>query len=353
VKVSEFLRKTPAPVIYGVSLCLILAIGALDYITGTELSISILYLLPVAMASWWVGRRPAILAAAFASVTWLTADLLSHHAYSMAAIPYWNAIVRLGFFLIVSESLAALKASRTRQDELSQFIVHDLRSPLGNVISGLETLQEISEDRLDDSQVLLIQTALSSSGRMLTLIDSLLDLARLEHGSMPVAPVDTDVAEIVVSSLQQVVNMASQREVVLVSDISEPALRLCADPDLTNRVIVNLLANAIRVSPPESSVVVKAGRTRDGRVWLSVTDTGPGIPAKWLDKVFDKFSQIDARKTGGFKGSGLGLAFCRRAVEAQGGRIWLESEVNKGTTVTFTLPPGAAHGGDGEESPAA
>ncbi len=342
MKVSESLRKSPRPVVYGISLCLIVAIGAIDYITGTELSISILYLLPVSMASWWVGQRPAILAAALASATWLAADLFSHHVYSMAAIPYWNAVVRLGFFLIVSESLAALQASRTRQDELSQFIVHDLRSPLGNVISGLETLKEISGDQLDESQTTVIQTVLSSSGRMLTLIDSLLDLARLEHGSMPVNPVDTGVEQIVEASLQQVVNMATQREVILVSDLSEPGLRLCADPDLTNRVIVNLLANAIRVSQPEASVVARAGRMEDGRVWISVTDTGPGIPEKWLNKVFDKFSQIGARKTGGFKGSGLGLAFCRRAVEAQGGRIWLESQVNKGTTVTFTLPAGDA-----------
>jgi signal transduction histidine kinase len=131
------------------------------------------------------------------------------------------------------------------------------------------------------------------------------------------------------------------------SDFSEPGLKLCADPDLTNRVIVNLLANAIRVSQPEASVVVKAGRMDDDRVWVSITDSGPGIPEKWLNKVFDKFSQIDARKTGGFKGSGLGLAFCRRAVEAQGGRIWLDSKINMGTTVTFTLPAGSPQCGSG------
>jgi NtrC-family two-component system sensor histidine kinase KinB len=340
VKVSELLRKAPRPATYGICLLLIAAIGAVDYITGPELSISILYLLPVSMASWWVGRRPGLLAAMLASVTWLAADLLSDHTYSIAAIPYWNAIVRLGFFVIVSESLSALQISKIRQDELSQFIVHDLRSPLGNVISGLETLKEVSEDRLDDSQTLLIQTALSSSNRMLTLIDSLLDLARLEHGSMPVKPVDIVVEEIVEASLQQVVNMATQREVLLSTDFAEPGLNARADPDLTNRVIVNLLTNAIRVSEPGASVVARAGR-RDGLTWVSVSDSGPGIPEKWLDKVFDKFSQIDARKTGGFKGSGLGLAFCRRAVEAQGGRIWLESQVNEGTTVTFTLPPAA------------
>jgi two-component system sensor histidine kinase VicK len=343
VKISELLRKTSRPVLLGFALCLIIAIGGVDYVTGSELSVSILYLLPISMVAWRVGRRPSIAVSLIASATWLTADLLSNHVYASPAIPYWNAVVRLGFFIIVSESLSALQSSRVRQDELSQFIVHDLRSPLGNVISGLETLKEVSEDRLDDSQSLLIQTALSSSNRMLTLIDSLLDLARLEHGSMPMNPVDMLVGEVVESSLQQVVNMATQRELALASELSEPDLRAYADPDLTNRVLVNLMANAIRVSQPEATVLARAGRSDDGRIWVSVTDTGPGIPEKWLDKVFDKFSQIDARKTGGFRGSGLGLAFCLRAVEAQAGRISIQSQVDKGTTVTFTLPIEPAH----------
>lgn len=338
MKVSTMLDRIPKPTLIVMALILIIAIGGVDYVTGSELSVSILYLLPISMVAWWVGRRPSIVASLVASATWLAADLLSHDAYTFPAIPYWNAVVRLGFFIIVSESLSALKSSRVRQDELSQFIVHDLRSPLGNVISGLETLKEVSEDRLDDSQSLLIQTALSSSNRMLTLIDSLLDLARLEHGSMPMKPVDMRVGEVVAASIQQVVNMATQREVALESELSEPDLRAFADPDLTNRVLVNLLANAIRVSQPEASVVTRAWSLDGERVWISVTDTGPGIPEKWLSKVFDKFSQIDARKTGGFRGSGLGLAFCLRAVQAQAGRISIESHVDEGTTITFTLP---------------
>jgi signal transduction histidine kinase len=353
VTVSELLSKTPKPVILGLALVLIVAIGAVDYLSGTEVSISILYLLPISMVAWWVGRRPGILAAVMASASWLAADLLSSRVYSVAAIPYWNAAVRLGFFLIVSEALAALQTSRVRQNELSQFIVHDLRAPLGNVISGLEALEQVSEGQRDETQTLLIQTAMSSSNRMLTLIDSLLDLARLEHRSMPVNPVDADVKEIVETSLQQVVNTAAQRELVLLCDLSEPGLRIHADPDLTIRVIVNLLTNAMRVSQPQASVIAKAGRMDDDRVWISVSDSGPGIPEKWLDKIFDKFGQIDARKTGGFKGSGLGLAFCRRAVEAQGGRIWLESKVNRGTTVTFTLPAASRGSADREGPPPA
>src|SRR3989304_9397943 len=127
---------------------------------------------------------------------------------------------------------------------------------------------------------------------MLTLIDSLLDLARLEHGSMPVHPVSAEVEDIVQASLEQVVNMAAQREVHLRREFSAPGLMAYADPELTNRVLVNLLANAIRVSQPEASVVVGTARTGDGQVSIRGTDNGPGIPQKGIAKVFDKFHEI-------------------------------------------------------------
>jgi signal transduction histidine kinase len=107
---------------------------------------------------------------------------------------------------------------------------------------------------------------------------------------------------------------------------------------MTTRVLVNLLSNAIKFSRPESVVTVRAAPDEANKIAFSVIDQGQGISQAWAGKVFDKFVQADARKAVGSVGSGLGLTFCRLAVEAQGGRIWLESEEGKGTTVTFTLP---------------
>jgi signal transduction histidine kinase len=108
---------------------------------------------------------------------------------------------------------------------------------------------------------------------------------------------------------------------------------------LTVRVLVNLLSNAIKYSPPQAVVTVQTFPYSANRLAFSVSDQGPGIPAEWASKVFHKYVQVEAHKTKGTaSGSGLGLTFCRQAIEAQGGRIWLESDVDRGAKITFTVP---------------
>jgi signal transduction histidine kinase len=123
------------------------------------------------------------------------------------------------------------------------------------------------------------------------------------------------------------------------------------DEDLVIRVLVNLLDNAINFSPQGSTVLVTADRvsaippfgksseiTSQHYISVSVTDTGPGIPEEYREKIFEKFSQVEGQERRRGRGSGLGLAFCKLAVEAHGGHIWVESQMERGSTFTFTLP---------------
>ena len=107
------------------------------------------------------------------------------------------------------------------------------------------------------------------------------------------------------------------------------------------RVLVNLLSNAIKYSPAGAVVTLAASSPHPRRVVLAVTDHGPGVPRAWLKRAFDKFEQVGARKAGAAVGSGLGLAFCKLAVAAQGGRIWMESEPGVRTVVSVELPVAA------------
>lgn len=325
-----------------VGVALIVDVMLLDYLTGGEISFSIFYLIPISLIAWFVGRKAGIFMSVLGAILWLSADLLVGHAYSHPAIPYWNMLVRLGFFLIVTLTLSALRAAQARQEELGHFIVHDLRSPLSNVMIGLQTLQDIVGETGDAIQGELVDTCLVSCQRMLTLINSLLDLARLESGKMPLQLEQTQVDALIGSSLRQVSAWAAQDHIVLQSQLDADAGTVYADPSITERVLVNLLSNAIKFSPSGSTVLVRAALTGEDEVALSVVDQGRGIPQEWAARIFDKFAQVKARKAGGGVGSGLGLSFCRYAVEAQGGRIWMESAVEKGTTMTFTLPRHAA-----------
>jgi signal transduction histidine kinase len=179
---------------------------------------------------------------------------------------------------------------------------------------------------------------IASCNRMLTLINGLLDLARLESGKMVLNIQETALKTVFDTSVQQVSALAARSDVNVISQIDDGIETIQADAEVTVRILVNLLSNALKYSPEDSTVVVSAVPYTIEFVAIRVADTGPGIPKEWVNKVFSKFTQVEAREAGIGVGSGLGLSFCRLAVEAQGGRIWVESVVGQGTTVIFTVP---------------
>lgn len=338
MKFLEFLSKQSRFSLAVLCLGSILFLGFIDYLTGAELSFSIFYLLPVSLAAWLMGRTAGISFSIAGAVMWLVADLMAGHIYSHPATPYWNTITRLGFFLIVTQILTGLRSAWERQEELGQFIVHDLRSPLSNIMTGMLILKETASEQLDETQQDLIEMSIISGNRMLTLINSILDLARLERGNIPLKLEEINIIEMVKSSLEQVKVWAQRNNVNLDSNIDEDARVVYADTQLCLRILVNLLSNAIKFSPSGANVSIKVSPMKPGFLIFRIIDQGKGISPEWTEKVFDKFVQVDAHKTGKTIGSGLGLAFCRLAVVAQGGRIWLESQEGMGTTVLFTLP---------------
>jgi signal transduction histidine kinase len=343
-RLMEYLGSQPKRSLVMLGLLLTVLLGAADYLTGPELSFSIFYLIPVCLVAWFVDRRAGVAMSVIGAVVWLMADLAAGHFYSHPAIAYWNATVRLGFFIITSAlafAVSALRTSHERQEDLVRFIAHDLRSPLSIVIGGLQALKDIGGETTDMTQKDLVETCIVSGNRMLMLVNSLLDVARLESEQMPLQLSQADVRDLIASSLKQVEWWAQEQHITIVLQQDPGVTSVYADPAVTERVLVNLLSNAIQFSQRESTITIRIASLNASTVVFSVTDRGCGIPKEWLGRVFDKFAQVEAHETGNRIGSGLGLTFCRLAVEAQGGRIWLKSAINKGTTVTFTLPASA------------
>ncbi len=319
-----------------IGLLLVGIIATVDYFTQPD--ILILYLIPIILVDWFAGEKPGVILAIASAIAWFASDVLTTTQDTTGVALYWNLAVRSGIFLIVTYMLSGLLASRKRHEDLMHFIIHDLRSPLTNILTGLQTLREMRNGNMDESEQEMLDMALISSNRMLTLINSLLDLPRLEHRKMPVDRREVSVNELVNDSLAVVALWAAQNRVRVVYEADPMVSTVVADPDITTRVLVNLLSNALKYSPPDSTITVRAYPSEDGMVIFSVTDQGPGIPPEWVEKVFDKYAQVEARKEGA--STGLGLTFCQLAVEAQKGRIWIESELGKGTTVLFSLPAG-------------
>ena len=179
---------------------------------------------------------------------------------------------------------------------------------------------------------------LQAASQMDTLIQDLLDVTRLELGRMRLTPQMIRAVDLVEVAVDTLAPLAAARRLRLEATVSSPVETVQADPDRILQVLSNLIGNAVKFTPAGGRVDVHV--TSDGdAVRFTVQDTGPGIPPDELPRVFDRFWQS---KRTNRSGAGLGLAIARGLIQAHGGRIWVESTLNEGTAVHFTLPLGAA-----------
>ncbi len=233
--------------------------------------------------------------------------------------------------LALAESLARLQEMEQMRDTLTHMIAHDMRSPLLALQISVQLLADAVIAN-DADAANLATMARRGAAQVVEMVSQMLDVSRLEAGKMELQRANTDIVELARESLATLRPLASSRVLEL-----EAPDRLLAefDRNLIRRVIGNLLANAIKFTDAAGHIRVEI-RTVDGNARVAVVDDGPGIPPDQHEHIFEKFGQT----TGGARkgGSGLGLTFCRMAVEAHGGMIGLESTPGQGSTFWFTLP---------------
>jgi len=219
------------------------------------------------------------------------------------------------------------------REDLTSMIYHDLRSPLGNIVSSLGLLGGIVSG--DEAAQSVLKVAAHSTNRIQRLIDSLLDINRLESGQSIAEQSEAHADELIRTAVMDVAPSSMGRHQTIDINLEEQLPGIWVDPDMIRRVLINLLENAIKYS--KAGTHIEIGAKRDGedvRFW--VQDQGPGVPLADQKRIFDKFARLKAgshRPTG----LGIGLAFCRTAVQAHGGTIWIESEEGRGSRFLFTL----------------
>lgn len=221
------------------------------------------------------------------------------------------------------------------REDLTAMIYHDLRSPLANIVSSLDVLFGMMPEDDKETVQTILRIAENSTDRIQRLVSSLLDVNRLESGQ-PVA--DQRVVDPLVLMEQAVLDVepvARGRRQTVVARLPNELPRIWVDEDMARRVLINLMENSVKYTPPDGQLEVGA-YPEDQWVHMWVKDNGPGIPAAEQDRVFDKFTRLHG--TNKSSGLGIGLAFCRLAVLGHGGKIWVESEPGKGSVFHFTLP---------------
>lgn len=221
------------------------------------------------------------------------------------------------------------------RDDLISMIYHDLRSPLGNIVSSLDVLDSMLPSQYDPAFRSLLNIAMRSTERIQRLTNSLLDINRLEAGQPVGNRTPTDPAALIRDAVDAVIPVVNNKDQEL-NITACPRLPLfLVEADMIRRVLSNLLENAVKFSPPGGKISISA-QTVDSQIQICVQDTGPGIPPSDKERIFDKYTRLHAKE--GPKGLGLGLAYCRLAVEGHGGRIWVESQPGEGARFCFTLP---------------
>jgi signal transduction histidine kinase len=229
-----------------------------------------------------------------------------------------------------------LQSTGQVHQDLVGMLVHDFRVPLAVIMASLDLLAGELDAYLSTDLHEVLLAANQSAQRMLQLLSNLLEVQRLESGQMPLSLQPLDVAGVLHQSAAQIGYLARQKGVGLRLCLPERLPQVWADFDVTERVVINLLDNAVRHTPERGEIVV-ATQVLDGHLTISVADSGPGIPVEQQARLFDRFAQGEYAPRHARGGVGLGLAFCKLAVEAQRGRIWVESRPGEGACFSFTL----------------
>ncbi len=227
-----------------------------------------------------------------------------------------------------------MELEQLRRD-LTAMVYHDLRGPLQAIRGSIQRLAEVLANHENPAVRTLLHIGVQSTRQLRRMIDSLLDVQRLEEGNAILNRSSVEMRVILVDAIQLIQPLAMDAKQRIRYKFEDNLPVIDADNDMVLRVILNLLENAIKYTPDGGTIMLGA-ELQDDRVQVTVTDSGPGIPEEMRDKIFDKFNRVKYRNAP--QGLGLGLAFCRLAVQAHGGEIWVESQEGNGSTFCFTLP---------------
>jgi signal transduction histidine kinase len=232
-----------------------------------------------------------------------------------------------------------LEAANRHKSEFLANVSHELRTPLNAIIGFSEVLQERLFGELNDKQAEYTDDILSSGRHLLSLINDILDLSKVEAGRMDLEVTTFHLPDAIENALLLVRERASRHGIKLDRFIDERLGDFTGDERKVKQILVNLLTNAVKFTPEGGQVKVDA-RLGDSAAIVSVADTGIGIAPEDQEAVFEEFRQVGTNYAQKREGTGLGLTLTRRFVEMHGGKIWVESELGKGSTFTFTLPIG-------------
>jgi PAS domain S-box-containing protein len=238
----------------------------------------------------------------------------------------------------LQEEIEERKRAEKTLADFTAMVVHDLRSPLSNVVSISESLQDGLFGPVNDQQNKWLWKIETNCRSLIDHVSDFLDLSKIEAGHIELVKKPLNLGALIKESLVEHSIQADKRAIPLTSQIENPLPTLWVDSRRLNQVLSNLLSNAFKFSDDGAGIEVGARHGGGNEVVVWVKDMGIGIPSDEIGQIFEKYRQLSSARNSSHKGTGLGLVICKKIIEAHGGRIWAESEDGKGATFFFSLP---------------
>jgi PAS domain S-box-containing protein len=264
---------------------------------------------------------------------------------SLAVSPLKDATETMTGFLHLAKDITERKRYELRLNELDKMkldfvsnVSHELRTPLTAIKASVDNMLDGLTGILSEKQIRYLMRVKSNTDRLARLINDVLDLSRIEAGKIDLKPTNLPLVALTKDVTESLRAMAMEKLINLEVISEDAQVTAWADRDKVTQVLMNLLGNAVKFSPPKGKVTVSIRSNGNGWVQISVAVTGRGILAVEANKIFAKFYQITQLDRQKSKGTGLGLAISKSLVEMHGGKIWVQSEVGRGSTFSFTLP---------------
>lgn len=239
---------------------------------------------------------------------------------------------------IIARDISQQKQLEKMKEDLTSMLVHDLKNPLVSIIMSIELLRNPKMAVFPETQLQCQNIIHFNSNMLLRMVHDILDIQRMEVGIIDLKRNLIPVYELVDNSLKQIEFLIQESNVTVHTEFESKHDLAYVDDDKMLRVITNIVSNALKFTPPDGDIFIKVERASEDWHVMSIKDTGEGIPSEYLTQIFEKFAQIEKRNIGQAYSSGLGLTYCKMAVESHGGKIWVESQLSQGSTFFFTFP---------------